>query len=85
MHADIGAAVDGHDAVAVKAMPRLDQLQRELNLDRIEAAGFEHLEADTDPTSALAGPTHAVVKAVMIIVRDWRRRAQKRACVRHCA
>lgn len=48
MHADIGAAVDRHNAVAVQAPARRDQLQRELDLDRIEGARLHELEIDAN-------------------------------------
>jgi hypothetical protein len=43
---DIGAAVDRHHAVAVKAPALLDQLQRQFELDQIIATRFEQPKAD---------------------------------------
>ena len=50
--ADIGAAVDRHDAIAVKPATGFDQLQREFDLDWIEGACFEQLVADAGIGSA---------------------------------
>jgi hypothetical protein len=60
VHADIGTAVDRHHAIAVAAMPRFDELQGELDFDRVVGGRFERLVADADP----GVPAHAVVEAV---------------------
>ena len=46
VHADIGAAIDTDDAVAVMLAAQREQVERELDLAGIEARGFQDLEAD---------------------------------------
>src|SRR5262245_4216988 len=61
MDADIGAAVDRHDASSMNSTTGFDQLQREFNLDGIERPCFEQLVAYP---RARMGSAHAVVEPV---------------------
>ena len=61
--ADIGAAVDGDDAVSMDLVPSFDQMQRELHFDGVVRAAFQHLV--TDPGSRLGiRLVHAIVETV---------------------
>jgi hypothetical protein len=61
MHADVGAAVDRHHAVAVMVTPYLQKLDDELDFSWVEGSVFQELIADAD---FLARRGHMAVEAI---------------------
>ena len=61
MDADIGAAIDRHDAVTEMLAAECEQVDHQLHLRDIECGGLQNLEADT---VAAFSVNHAVVEAV---------------------
>jgi hypothetical protein len=48
VHADIGAAIDGDDAVAVAAAAQIEQHKQQRDVGRIVSGILEQLEADAE-------------------------------------
>ncbi len=61
VHPDIGAAVDGDDAIAVTAAAQIEHLQHQIDFDRIVEPVFEKLQADP---AAHIGLLHQLIEAI---------------------
>ena len=61
VHADVGAAIDRHHAVAVMASTSAEKLNRQFDFGRIEARCFEDLVAD--PKAAF-GIDHPIIETI---------------------